>query len=301
MNKTKKMQEIETRFGMNLEELLRQKYEIEGKNTYEVAGLIGVSDVTISNWLRGYNIPVRNISEALLKGKKKPSKEQLKQWYKVEGKTTVEIAELVGVGDCTVGVWLNDYKIPKKNFSEAKLKGKQKPSEQQLRQWYETEKKTTTEIAKIVGVGNCTVGHWLNEYKIPVRNNSEAQLRGKQKPSEEQLRQWYIVETKNSYEIGELVNVSTHTVRNWLKDYKIPIRNVSEAILKGKKKPGEQQLRQWYEVERKTTRDIAELVGVGDSAIGRWLHKYKIPTRNQDTTRQLKKEALEKVIERYTA
>jgi transposase len=356
MKKTWRKSEIKQSLGINIEDLLRQKYVIENKNTVEIAKLLGVTDGTVGDWLRYYKIPVRSISEVMLRGKQKPSEEQLRKWYEIERRSSVEIAEIIGVDRTYICNLLHDYKIPVRTVSEAMLNGKNKPSEQQLRQWYDTEKKTAYEIAELVGVSNTsilrwlrnykipirslseiqlgankklreeqlrqsyeiegkntpeiaesigvaasTVSKWLRDYKIPIRSISEVKLYGKKKPSEKQLNQWYGIERINTVEIGKMVGVRAGTVSHWLNEYKIPIRNSAESKFGPSKNPGKEQLREWYEVENKSTEDIAKIIRVGSVSILRWLHEYKIPIRNQDNTRQLKKEALEKVIERYAA
>jgi transposase len=400
MNKTPKMLKVEQKFGIGLEELLKQKYEVEKKTAVEIGESVGVESSTVCRWLHEYEIHVRSNSEAQLGGKMKPDEAQLRQWYEVERKSAVEIAELVGAGDTTVGrwlreykihvrsaaesnfgpsknpgekqlrqwyevekksiyeiakrvhvsnsavgLWLHDYNIPVRSISEARLNGKTKPDEEQLRQWceidkksvleiaelmgvsnttvcrllryysisikatknpgkeqlrqwYEIDKKSTLEIAELIGVSGVTVGCWLRDYKIPIRSNSEARLNGKTKPGEEQLRQWYEIEKKSTGKIANLIGVSDVTVGNWLREYNIPLRSAAESNFGPSKNPGEKQLKQWYEVEKKSSSEIAELIGVSSFAVCDWLRNYKIPIRNNDTNRYLKAKALEEVVRR---
>jgi transposase len=280
MNKTPRILRIEQKFGMDLEKLLRQKYEIERKTTVELGELFGFGDSTVGRWLREYKIHVRSNSEALLKGKIKPDEGQLRQWYEVEKKTTYNIAELVGVSNNTVGCWLREYKIPIKSISEAMLKGKKKSSEKQLKQLYEVEKKSTVEIAELIGVSNSTVGCWLHDYGIPLRDASESRWGVTKNPGEKQLRHWYEAENKSSGEIAELICVTGASVLGWLHKYKIPVKSNSEAHLNGRKKPSEEQLRQWYEVEKKTTVQIAGLIGVSINTVTCCLHDFGIRVRS---------------------
>jgi transposase len=227
MNKTPRILRIEQKFGMSLEELLKQKYEVEKKSTVEIAEMVCVTNTTVGRWLYDYNIPVRSVAESRFGPSKNPGEKQLKQWYEVEKKSTFEIAELVSVGNSTVSRWLRYYRIPLRSMSEIKLNGRKKPSEVQLRQWYEVEKKSTYKVAELIGVSATAVVRWMQDYKIPIKVSKN--------PGEERLRQWYELERKNTFEIAELIGVSSVTVGNWLHDYNIPVRNYdSSRALKAK-------------------------------------------------------------------
>ena len=71
--------------------------------------------------------------------------------------------------------------------------------------------KSTRQLADFVGVSQGTIQKLLKECGIERRSLSEARFAhlGKeiQKPSDEQLRRWYIDEKKSTVEIGEIVGV----------------------------------------------------------------------------------------------
>jgi transposase len=122
MYKTKKILKIEDRINDNLEDYLRRKYLGNYKSTTEIAEEIGVSPATIGNWLKGYDIPIRNNSESQLpKGVNKPSKEDLEEKYVNQGKSTYEIAEEIGVSYVTIGSWLKEYNITKNKLKLEEL------------------------------------------------------------------------------------------------------------------------------------------------------------------------------------
>ncbi len=230
MEKTRRMLEIEKRIGEDLESFLRKTYVKKYQSTTKIASKVGVDISTICGWLIRYNIPIRTLSETKLKGKKKPSKEELERWYIKENKNTYEIADMIGVSDTCIGKWLKEYNILTRTTSEAMLKGKKKPSKEELKRLYLKENKTTIEIADILKVTNSTIGNWLKDYNIKLRTISEIQLKGKKKPSKEELEKWYIKENKNTYEIAEMIGVSGPTIVRWLKQYNIPIRSNKHRI-----------------------------------------------------------------------
>ncbi len=206
----------------------------------------------------------------------------LRSSYECEHKSTIEIAEELGVGRSTMSRWLNDYDIEMRTASEAKLpKGFVKPSEERLRTWYEDEHKTTTEIAEELGIGHKVVSRLLKDYGIEVRTASESRFPKEfEKPSKEQLITWYIDEHKSTNEIAEELGVSNPTVGNWLNNYGIEIRTISESMLPaGFEKPSEKELRTSYLDERKTLAEIAEEIGVSKFTIGAWLNDSGIEIR----------------------
>jgi response regulator of citrate/malate metabolism len=195
--------------------------------------------------LNGFGIEIRTVSEARLpQGFKKPSEDQLRNWYVDEHKSTIEIAEEIGVSDATIRRWFEGYDVEIRTVSESNLPiGFKKPSEEKLRIWYMDERKTIEEIAEEQKVSRGTISNWLNGHDIEIRTNSESKLPiGFKKPSEEKLRTWYVDEHKSTIEIAEELGVSHPTIRKWLNDYGIGMRTVSEARLpQGFKKPSEEK------------------------------------------------------------
>src|SRR3990172_8988083 len=208
----------------------------------------------------------------------------LRREYLVNRRSALQISSDLSVGDPTVRNWLRKYGIPVRGISEAMLpESVTKPTKEQLEQWYVDEKIIPSQIAKKVGVNTSTIKDWLREYHIQIRNPSEAQLLrvGITKPTKEELEKWYVHEEKNAAQISENVGVPNGTVLNWLKEYDIPIRSVSETMLLRKRltKPTKEQLEQWYVSERKSFAQIARDTGLGQTTIRRYLERYGVPLR----------------------
>ena len=99
-------------FTKPTKEELEQKYIHEHKSTTQIAEELGVNNTTVGRWLNQYNIPVRTASESMLpKDFAKPTKEELDQLYTHEHKSTIKIAEELGVNHNTVRNWLKQYNI----------------------------------------------------------------------------------------------------------------------------------------------------------------------------------------------
>ncbi|MDD2666431.1 MAG: hypothetical protein PHD13_06430 [Methanocellales archaeon] len=274
------------------DEQLRKWYVDEKKSTPEIGKILGVNGSTIVDWLKEAGIKRRDQRDArfLSVGKEiiKPSNDQLRRWYIDEGKSTYEIGKDLGVNWATALNWLKEAGIPiRHDYYEMHGYDFEKPSTDQLRKWYVADKKSTMEVAEIVGVSFGTVSNWLKEANIPIRDQSEAKFvqYGKeiQKPADELLRRWYIDERESTYEIAEIIGVSRSTVSHWLEGAGVQRRDDREQVFayygKEVEKPSDEQLRKWYVDEKKSSTEIAEIIGVSHNAILRWLDRAEISRR----------------------
>ena len=266
------------------EDLMRMYLE-DNMNLSEIGNKIGVSNVTIGKWLKKYKIPMRNISEAKLKGAIKPSKEDLEWMYLNENMSTSKIGEKLSVNNCTVGNWLKSYKIPVRTMSEAKLKGAVKPSKEELERMYIEDMMDTVEIGEKIRVSPSTVRNWLKGCKIPIRNISETKLKGATRPLKEDLEQMYLDEQMSTYDIAIKLEISSCTIGRWLNEYGIQVRTMSEIRLNGLVKPSKEDLERMYLKEMMSSVEISNEIKISISAVGNWLREYGIPVRTMSEAR----------------
>jgi len=213
-------------------EQLYRWYVEEKKSAKQISKITNLGQETILKYLKNLGIKIRPARESTFiqykKEVKKPSYKQLYDWYIVQRKTPKETGEILGVSSSAIRTWLKEENILLRVGREAHGYTFKKPSRQELIDWYIKEKKSSFEIAKIVGVEPTTVRRWLRKENISIRTMSEANFArsGKliKKPYREQLKKWYIDEMKTTVEIGNMVGVPFTTIRNWLKEYKIPKR-----------------------------------------------------------------------------
>ena len=99
-------------------EELQIMYHDKKMTSHEIAKSIGVSYVTINNWMKKYGIESRTISESMLRNTQILSKEELQQMYWNEEMTQKEIGESVGVSRSTIDNWMKKYGI------ESRIKSK---------------------------------------------------------------------------------------------------------------------------------------------------------------------------------
>lgn len=206
--------------------------------------------------------------------------EELEWMYLNEGMSIREIAKEIGVGRSTVSNWLREYGIQPRSMLESKLKGKVKPCKKELEQMYIDDMMTITEISDVLGVVSSTISNWLHEYGITVRDKSKSQLKEKIKTNEEELRKMYINELMSINKIGKLVGISHGTVHRWLREYGIPVRCISESLLKEKVKPTRKELKMMYVDKLMSTTKIAGEFGVSSNTVSRCLMEYDILVRS---------------------
>ena len=218
MKKTKKMLEVEEKLGEDLESFLRREYVINMRSTIEIAEIIGIANACSYMWLKKFEIPTRNLSEAKLKGKKKPPKEELERLYIEENKNQTDIAKIYGVYPSTIIRWLEVDEIIEKfrlkqirRHSKEELERKRPPKEG-LERLYIEENKNQTDIAKIYGTNSDTVGQWLKKDGIPLKSMSEIKLKGKKIPPKKELER--LRRNKTISEIAEMYSVSAATIYN---------------------------------------------------------------------------------------
>src|SRR3989344_6028162 len=175
MRKTPKMLEIEEKIGEPLEVYLGREYADERMSAVKIGKKLRLCTTTILNWLREYNVEIRDISEAtsiaqLPKGFVKPNKEKLEMMYVDERMSTWKIAERLGVSRWNVRNLLKEYKIETRE-PPGLSEGFVKPTREELKRTYADERMSAVKIGKKLGTSGRTVLNWLKEYEIPTRTN----------------------------------------------------------------------------------------------------------------------------------
>jgi len=114
-----------------------------------------------------------------------------------------------------------------------------------------------------------------------------------------ELEKLYLEEKKTIYEIAEIFGVGKSTVYRRLKEYNIPIRPLGESFshtLKGRRKsrehvekiakklrkfnPPPEEIADLYINEGLSQSEIAEIYGVSQATVSRYMKKHGIPVRN---------------------
>lgn len=213
-----------------------------------------------------------------------PLKGYLIREYQDNHRPSGDIAKELGTNPFNVLKWMKKEGIKARTVSEARLPpGLKIPSREQLENLYVNQRKSTIEIAKEYGVSHFTVSDWLKDAGIVIRNNSERHIKfGGRVPSEEELKRDYLDKRMNQNELGRKYGVSSPTIRTWLEEFNIPVRNASEAKRpKDFSPPSKEQLEKLYIEEEKTAKEIAEDLGVSNSFVFDLLEKNGIEKRDR--------------------
>ncbi len=151
------------------DELVRLHIQ-ERKSILQMSKLLGIARETIKDILTQHNIPIR---DSRRKGQIK--KEELEELYRT--KTMEEIAHFYEVSGTHVRNKLNQYGIPIKTLSEARLtkSGGHIPSENELRKLY-AQHKSAKKIADLYKVSEPTILTYLHKYQIIKSINTNKQF-----------------------------------------------------------------------------------------------------------------------------
>ena len=212
-------------------EVLERLYVEEFKSVRQISDLLGYYDRVISAMLKDYGISIRTVTENNLRGKCRPSRDELHKMYTVDKMDTVQVGEVVGVRPSTINKWLRQDGIQVRSIQEVNACSGYHPTEEELCVMYYDMCMTPNEIGNICGVHGDTVVYWLKKDGFKTRSQSETLLMGKHKPTKDDMYKMYVVDNMSTHQIGTHVGVSHGTIRKWLVKYDIDLRNGSEALM----------------------------------------------------------------------
>lgn len=250
---------------------IKDLYLQQGIGKKELMKRFRVGGKTLDQWLKESGIRKRTPSEAMLPPWfKTPDKKTLEKWYVEIGMSANAIAKNMGISHVTVINLLKKAGI--KRRQKGLPEGFVNPTEDALREMYEGQRMTKKRMAEVLGVSVSKVHSMLKKTEIRIRGVSEAKLpKGFVKPTDTELKDWYVEGHMTAKEIAKRLNVSSELVVKMLKDADIQVRGVSEAKLpKGFVKPTEEELNKMRE-KRMSIVDIAKQIGVSKGTVAKLL------------------------------
>lgn len=129
----------------NIEKPVLQKLYLTEKRTLrDIADFFSCSTITVTKRCKEYNIPLRRSN---CKNIEDLTPALLKLWYIHQGKSTREIASLIGCSRVPVEQRCREYGIPLRDPRLPRIEIR----EETLRRLYVTEDRSIAEIAKIIG------------------------------------------------------------------------------------------------------------------------------------------------------
>jgi len=160
-----------------------------------------------------------------------------------------------------------------------------KPTKTELQNLYAKEGTTISSLARHYNTSNPTVRSWLISYDISRKDQKQASTeannrhRQRAKPTKEQLERLYQDSTIDSLE--QYFSVGQQTIYEWLNEFEIPIRTLSESTKMGKERLYKdiqfsfETLDQTYD-RTKSINVLAEKLGVSKTHIRQQLIKHGI-------------------------
>jgi superfamily II DNA or RNA helicase/transposase-like protein len=142
---------------------------ISGQNTMQLAKLYGCRNPNIGRILKRNGIKMRSRSEAQ-GGLTKEQEAEVIRLYVEERRNTVQIGELYGVANVTIGDTLKRNGIKMRSLSEAKTALTKEQELEVCERYIEGENKV--QLAKLYGVAHGTIRNILRRHNIPTRGNT---------------------------------------------------------------------------------------------------------------------------------
>lgn len=178
-------------------EYLVEEYCIKKKTLKEIGGNLGVSDRTISSYLKKYNIGA-NIVEI--------SKEYLLKEYSKNKRTIQNIATELNLGTTTICKFLIKYQIP---INEIYI------DKEYLVEEYVNKRRTLESIAKEFNVSRSVINKFIKKYNIETNKSIF---------SKNFLLEEYVHNGKSAIELSKIYNVDKSTINKNLNKHEIPIQ-----------------------------------------------------------------------------
>ncbi len=152
-------------------------------------------------------------------------------------------------------------------------------TKEELYDLYWNKKLDVSKISEKIGLGKTTIWRWMKRYSIKGRTNSEAKLKGKYKPTKEELYNLYWKKGLSTVKIGEKYNTHNNSILRWLKEYGIKVRALgldqSKLRLLSKEK-----LYDLYIKQKLSCIKIGKIYSVDDESVRRLLIHYNIKRRD---------------------
>jgi transposase-like protein len=268
-------------------EWLRTEYCENERSSSEIGDELGVSGLTVRNWLEKHGIDRRSQSEARAGGNVEPlhDSDWLYEQYIEQERSTYDIADELGVNRNTVSSWLDRHDIEKRGDTDAF--GKKAVDELKDRDWlyqqYGERERSTYDIADELNVVKTTVCEWMRRHDIEFRSPSQRVSDGDITPltDEKWLREQYEEKQRSKTDIAEELNLSVTAVSSWIQKHEIDARSVSESRAEGDTKPlhDSDWLYEQYIEQERSTYDIADELDIDRTTVSNWLGKHGIETR----------------------
>ncbi|MDC7724274.1 helix-turn-helix domain-containing protein [Priestia megaterium] len=137
-----------------------------------------------------------------------------------------------------------------------------KPSREELKSLFIDKDMSKPEISEKLNVPLRTIKRWLSEYEIKKGNQRY------NPPNKEKLEEEYSQATMQ--ELAQMYTVSRATIKSWLQNAGIPIRQG----IHNKKRPSKQELEKYFLIQKLSYKEIGEVYKVKPRTVASWIGFY---------------------------
>lgn len=142
-------------------------YVNQGMSSRDIGKLHSVTNVTVLNYLRKYDIPIRQDQAIPC-----PDEDKLRELCEDSSLSNEDIAAHFGIGTTLLHKWIKKAGIDRRAIRNNE---KEPPPKSVLDNEYSLLRMSPIELGIKYGVSNVTIMNWLRMYRIPLRTRSQAQ------------------------------------------------------------------------------------------------------------------------------
>lgn len=202
--------------------------------------------------------------------------DRLRSLYHDEQLSQNDIADRWDTSRDVIGRWMSRHGIETRDRSEATRLGVASDDPWKdpdvLRELYIEQRLTQPEIADRLGCGDSTISNWLDRHDIKLPWKDEATM-----------RRLYENERMSQSEIADHLDCDVQTIETWMPRHGIDGRENGEAVRLAKL-PEEahdvltdkERLAELYVGEEMPSREIAEVLDVGESVVAAALRRHEL-------------------------
>lgn len=210
----------------------------------------------------------------------------LRELYIEQGLSMADTGDKLGVSGSTIKRWLNRHNIPTRTVAEGNSDGDvmKLRDKEWLRNQYIEREKSTYDIADELNVSDVIVSKWLRKNDIETRDSYQERA-GEDIEllhDKEWLQNEYHENGKTLYDIAEICDCAPQTVRYWIHRHEMDTDSYSESFTDGdlERVQDEEWLRKQYHGKGLNQRQIAEIVGMSQAGVGKYMERLNIDTRS---------------------
>jgi len=207
---------------------LREQYADRKRSTGDIAEECGCSTTAISDWLNRHGIETRTPAQQL-PDERLTDSEWLREKYIIEKHTICQIADECGCCKSTVRNYLNEHGIDtpeqgSEHYNQIRAADGRLADPDWLEEQYVQQGRPLHDIATECRCHSETVRRWLDRHEIETGGNSRLYA-DERLADPEWLREKYVEERWDVYDIAEECGCHDSTVSRWLNVHEVKTRS----------------------------------------------------------------------------